>query len=438
MRWGGAQEACSGSRRSPRLGLAIAVAAAAIAALPSSASAAFPGSNGLIYFTRDTGPSSDIWAVGPTGKGLVQITHSGVAGQPAISPDGQKLLFTQTVATPPPATSQIFVADADGSNQQQITQTEQGAFSPAWAPGGKTFAFSQLFIGNIDIYTAQINSYAPFQKLTTDPAADTDPQFSPDGETIAYDNLSGEGAIFTMSAADGSNNAALVEGGLHPNFDPSGAPIAFQADPEDSELLQLFTIPPAGQDPSRLLSDDDSDTQPAYSPKGDQIVFSKEPGMGSSSSPGLYLVTSDGSGTPTQITDPPSGAFDKDADWGVAFFAQTCNARPATVIGTGGTDVLVGTRRRDVIHALGGDDTIRGLAGNDVVCGGTGDDELRGGKGRDLLGGGSGDDDLFGGAGQDRLRGGSGDDRLVGDRGLDLCMPGSGRDHRRRCERSPS
>ena len=97
----------------------------------------------------------------------------------------------------------------------------------------------------------------------------------------------------------------------------------------------------------------------------------------------------------------------------------TCGGHAATIVGTGGADVLKGTGKRDVIKARGGNDLIRGLDGNDIVCagggndtlkGGSGNDRLKGGSGKDVLKGGGGDDDLFGGPGRDRCKGGSGQD----------------------------
>lgn len=101
---------------------------------------------------------------------------------------------------------------------------------------------------------------------------------------------------------------------------------------------------------------------------------------------------------------------------GSAAPATSCAGRPATIIGTGGDDVLVGTAGPDVVAGLGGDDRILGGGGDDVVCGGAGTDDLLGGDGDDRLYGErnglrpsvDGPDDNVG----DRLAGGPGDDLL--------------------------
>jgi hypothetical protein len=69
-----------------------------------------------------------------------------------------------------------------------------------------------------------------------------------------------------------------------------------------------------------------------------------------------------------------------------------CFGAPATIVGTGRSDVLRGTRGRDVIVARTGADRVYGRGGADLLCGGPGDDLLDGGAGRNRLDGGPGRD----------------------------------------------
>jgi hypothetical protein len=91
----------------------------------------------------------------------------------------------------------------------------------------------------------------------------------------------------------------------------------------------------------------------------------------------------------------------------------TCKGKPATIVGTNGTDKLSGTPAADVIAALAGNDKASALAGNDVICGDAGKDTLNGGKGNDKLYGQKGKDTLKGGPGKDKLKGGPGKDKQV-------------------------
>jgi Ca2+-binding RTX toxin-like protein len=94
-------------------------------------------------------------------------------------------------------------------------------------------------------------------------------------------------------------------------------------------------------------------------------------------------------------------------------------ARPMTIDGGSGNDVLNGGTIRN---------TIIGDAGNDVLNGGAGDDILVGGAGNDALNGSGGNDALSGGDGNDSLTGSSGRDLLIGGRDNDSLNSGADED----------
>jgi poly-gamma-glutamate synthesis protein (capsule biosynthesis protein) len=105
-----------------------------------------------------------------------------------------------------------------------------------------------------------------------------------------------------------------------------------------------------------------------------------------------------------------------------------CAAMRATIIGTGGPDILVGTPGDDVIVGRGGSDSIWGMGGNDVICGGDGHDTIDGGLGWDRVFGGGGDDGIEGGLDRDLIDGGTGADRASGGPGDDALYGGDGDD----------
>jgi hypothetical protein len=91
---------------------------------------------------------------------------------------------------------------------------------------------------------------------------------------------------------------------------------------------------------------------------------------------------------------------------------RRCGGRIATLLGTGGRDVLRGSRGPDVIVTDAGRDVVRGGRGADRICTGAGRDVISGGPGRDTLVGGSGADRIRGGPGRDRCPGAGAGDSL--------------------------
>jgi Ca2+-binding RTX toxin-like protein len=109
----------------------------------------------------------------------------------------------------------------------------------------------------------------------------------------------------------------------------------------------------------------------------------------------------------------------------------------ATLTGSYGSNIILGTNSGDVINADGGNDivlggngndTINGGSGSDLISGGNGNDTIDGGSGSDLLSGGNGNDTINGGSGSDIIDGGSGNDTLDGGSGSDILLGGSGND----------
>jgi len=98
------------------------------------------------------------------------------------------------------------------------------------------------------------------------------------------------------------------------------------------------------------------------------------------------------------------------------------------ILGTSGTDALIGTSLGESIVAGIGDDRIDAKAGNDTVSAGSGGDLVFGDEGNDSLTGDAGNDTLHGGIGADQISGGSGDDSIYGGAGSDKLSGDTGDD----------
>lgn len=97
-------------------------------------------------------------------------------------------------------------------------------------------------------------------------------------------------------------------------------------------------------------------------------------------------------------------------------------------LGTGASDVILGTYGADFMYGGAGDDELRGLAGHDFGNGGSGNDFVAGDGDNDWVMGGSGNDQVVGGAGHDTVFGDDGNDRTYGGTGHDLVVGGRGND----------
>jgi Tol biopolymer transport system component len=97
-----------------------------------------------------------------------------------FSPDGNRLAFQSTRSDK----LQIWTADADGANAQQLTFIEGSAGTPRWSPDSQTIAFDSVRDSQWDVYVIGASGSRPRQ-MTFGPADDIVPGFSRDGSRSA-------------------------------------------------------------------------------------------------------------------------------------------------------------------------------------------------------------------------------------------------------------
>ena len=80
---------------------------------------------------------------------------------------------------------EIYVMDADGSNQINLTGNPAQDFDPSWSHDGSKIAFMSNRDGNWEIYEMDADG-SNQTNLTSNSADDRVPSWSPDGSKIAF------------------------------------------------------------------------------------------------------------------------------------------------------------------------------------------------------------------------------------------------------------
>ena len=271
---------------------------------------------GRIAFIQ--GPN--VYTMKPDGTDVRQLTNVGPntsALWASWSPDAKQLVFAEF---PPTGPSQLWLMNADGSNQHQLFTDSLDDSFPSFSPNGSYIAFtrcqtdfSQCAISRVRTDGTGMTAITTFEPDLFDIA----PRYSPDGQTIAFGGFNRDGvlgAIYLMEA-DGTEIRRLTPtelGGQQPFWSPDGENIAFQTRCCNPQNAEIWTINRNGHELTRLTGTDASDLDipvahynqnPSWSPKGNAVVFGQY--LVSSNSNAIFITNADGSEC-TQIAALPA------------------------------------------------------------------------------------------------------------------------------------
>jgi len=158
-----------------------------------------------IVFTSLKDGDLDIYTMKIDGTNLKRLTtQPGYDGGPFFSPDGKKIIYrawhpSDTALTNyqsllkqrlvRPNRMEIWMMNADGSDQHQITNLGGANFAPFFTPDGTRIIFSSNYKNprsrDFELYLVNLDG-SGLEQVTFHPEFDGFPMFSPDGKQLVW------------------------------------------------------------------------------------------------------------------------------------------------------------------------------------------------------------------------------------------------------------
>ena len=194
-----------------------------------------------------------------------------------------------------PHNNEIYVMDTDGGNRENLTSHPAADVDPDWSPDKTKIAFSSNRNGGArQIYVMDADGKNPI-RLTDGPRSKWGPDWSPDGREIAFASpraRNGTWSDIYVIGADGQGLRTLTDefwSGFNPAFSPDGKRIAFVS--MDGSFYHIFLVGADGKNRVRLTNKSEHHGDPAWSVSGRRIAYT----VWSNDDPStIHLMTSDG------------------------------------------------------------------------------------------------------------------------------------------------
>jgi len=219
-----------------------------------------PDGTRILYASYLGEGNNDVFVMDADGSGKRQLTDSpGYDGHPSWSADGKRIIFNSDRTSPDLAVSwsqrwhEIFSMDADGGDLRQHTHNEGLCTYPGFSPDGRQIVYRKvtdtpglswdLSLGerNSEVFVAEADGSGE-TNISGDVAFDGWPAWSPDGTRIAFaSNRSGPanvGQIYIV-APDGSDPRRVSTAGrgyAQPAWSADGRRIYAYQNTENSEF----------------------------------------------------------------------------------------------------------------------------------------------------------------------------------------------------------
>ena len=240
---------------------------------------------GKIVFTSFKDFTNQIYIMNADGTNQTPLTDKSLGQNysPSWSPDGSKIAF---ISERKSENGHIFIMNSDGSNQKKISKSISWEYSPSWSPDGTKIAFISTQADKYKSLNIMDIDGSNILKISNNLSNDSSPSWSPDGSKIAFTSTKPEINnpniqqrdiyIVDISTLKQNKISDYYSRDTSISWSPDGNKLIFTSTDLDKKEMLLLSINKDGTDKKQIFNG-----YPyiwaefaIYSPDGKNIVFS--------------------------------------------------------------------------------------------------------------------------------------------------------------------
>ncbi|HZM90506.1 MAG TPA: protein kinase [Blastocatellia bacterium] len=217
--------------------------------------------NQLVWFDR-------------SGKQLSVLTPPGSYNAPALSPNEKKVAVSRPdlqTGTP----SDIWVIDLERGTQIRLTTDPASDTFPSWSPKGDRVTFVSTRNGVSSIYQKLSNGASPEEPLVSSAEPKFNPQWAPDGQSIIYAQLNPKtiGDLYLLSLSGEKKSTSWLQTNFieaRPRLSPNGRWIAYISNETEQFEVYVDSFPNPG---AKVAISIGGGSQPQWRADGRELYY---------------------------------------------------------------------------------------------------------------------------------------------------------------------
>lgn len=212
---------------------------------PAAGFAAFSASaNGVLAYRTFVQPNTELVWFDRRGRRVGTVGEPGNYSVPALSPDEKRLAVTRVDAQI--GTRDLWLFDLARRNPTRFTFDPAEESNPTWSPDGNRIAFMSSAKGNLDIYQKTTTGSGRVEPLIESSEVKIIESWTPDGKFILYDSggkqfalpLAGDRKPIFLLAVKGAESRSSIS----PNMKWQ----AYQSNESGQTEVYVQSFPPSG------------------------------------------------------------------------------------------------------------------------------------------------------------------------------------------------